>query len=409
MPTKIAIIGGGAAGLMAGGLLSNAGKDVTIFDSNEKCGKKIYITGKGRCNLTNNCDNQTFLQNVANGSKFMMSAISRFNSADTISYFENYGLKLKMERGNRVFPLSDKASDVTKTLLKTCKNCQINLEEKVQNLSYDDKTKKYNIKTHQANYAFDKVIIATGGKSYPLTGSTGDGYQFAQNFGHKIITPRPALCAIELDETYTKSIMGLPLKNVKLNAIADNKKHSLFGEMMFTDKGITGPIVLTLSSLINKASNIALSIDFKPALTIDELENRLLRDFDNNKNKTLFTVLKGLLPNNFLPVVLEKLNLNGQTKINSITAKTRKEIANLLKNFSLKYKKLYPLESGIITSGGVDLKEINPKTMQSKLQKGLYFIGEVLDVDCLTGGFNLQAAFSTAYSCAKSIIEEEIC
>ena len=405
----IAIIGGGAAGLMAGGLLSQSGKEVTIFDGNEKCGKKIYITGKGRCNLTNNCDKEEYLSNVVGGKKFMMGAINRFSPADCIEHFENLGLKLKIERGNRVFPLSDKASDVTKALLSACKGCEIKLNEKVEGVAFDQKGNKFVVKTGKGKYLFDKVIVATGGKTYPLTGSTGDGYTFARKFGHNVIKPCPALCAIELQDKFVGRIMGLPLKNVTLNAIADGKKHSFFGEMMFTDKGITGPIVLTLSSYINRCANVNLSIDFKPALSLEEIDKRLLRDFDANLNKNVTYILRGLLPKNFVDVFLEKVKIHGEKKVNAVTAEERKKIGSLLKRFDLDYKNLYPLESGIITSGGVDLKEINPKTMESKLQKGLYFIGEVLDIDCLTGGFNLQVAFSTAYSCAKSLREEETC
>lgn len=406
----IAIIGGGGAGLMAGGLLASQGQSVTIFDGNEKCGKKIYITGKGRCNLTNACSIEEYLNNVVNGQKFMMGAIRRFSPQDTIDYFEANGLKLKVERGSRVFPLSDKASDVSKTLLKTCKDCDIKLNEKVEDLRFDEKTKKFILTTSKSiMLPFEKVIVATGGKSYSLTGSTGDGYAFAKKFGHNIIKPCGALTAIEIKDKFASSIMGLPLKNVELKAKFDGKKKSLFGEMMFTDKGITGPIVLSMSSFINRCQKVELAIDFKPALSEEELETRILRDFSVNQNKNLAYILRGLLPKNFVPVFLTKTCLDGEKKVNSVTVNERKTIINTLKNFTLTFSKLYPLESGIITSGGVDLKEINPKSMESKLQKGLYFIGEVLDVDCLTGGFNLQTAFSTAYSCAKSIIEEEQC
>lgn len=403
----IAIIGGGAAGLMAGGFLASGGKKVVIFESNEKCGKKIYITGKGRCNITNDCDEETYLNNVVNGKKFMMGAIRRFSPKDAISFFESFNLKLKTERGGRVFPLSDKASDVTKVLLKHCSGCEIKLGEKVQKI--ENKEDKFEIKTEKENYFFDKVIIATGGKTYPLTGSTGDGYAFAKSFGHTINKIMPGLCAIEIKDKFASDIMGLPLKNVSLNAIADGKKLSFFGEMMFTDKGVTGPIVLTLSSFINKAKQIELSIDFKPALTLEEVEQRILRDFSLNQNRNLAYILRGLLPRNFVDVFLSRVNLPGEKKVNSVTGEERKKICHSLKNFALSFSKLYPLESGIISSGGVELKEINPKTMESKLQKNLYFIGEVLDVDCLTGGFNLQTAFATAYSCAKAINEEELC
>ncbi len=378
----IAIIGGGGAGLMAGGFLSSFGQSVTIFDGNEKCGKKIYITGKGRCNLTNACSAEEYLNNVVRGQKFMMGAIRRFSPQDTIDFFENNGLKTKIERGARVFPLSDKASDVTKTLLKTCKDCNIRLNEKVESVVFDKTTNKFILTTSKCIMHFDKVIVATGGKSYSLTGSTGDGYKFARMFGHNIIKPCGALCAIEIKDKFASSIMGLPLKNVELKCKFDGKRKSLFGEMMFTDKGITGPIVLSMSSFINRSENVELAVDFKPALSEEELETRILRDFSVNQNKNLTYILRGLLPKNFVPVFLNKAGLDGEKKVNSVTASERKIIVSTLKNFELSFSKLYPLDSGIVTSGGVDLKEINPKSMESKLQKGLYFIVEVLDIDC---------------------------
>ena len=402
----IAIIGAGAAGLFAGGYLAPKHK-VTIFDGNEKCGKKLYITGKGRCNITNYCEKEEYLDNVVNGKRFMMSAISQFTPQNTIEFFNSLGLKTKVERGNRVFPISDKSNDVIKALLKHCEGCQIRLEEKVK--SVQKQNDKLVVKTLKSEQKFDKVIIATGGKSYPLTGSDGDGYNFARKIGHSIVKPCSALVAIELDDAFVKQIQGLPLKNVEIKSLADKKKYQLFGEMMFTEIGMTGPIVLSLSRQINKANDISLSIDFKPALEREKLVERLKRDFNANLNKNISYIIKGLLPNNLVPIFLNTCQINGDKKVNSITVIERNRIVETLKNFPLKYKKLYPLESGIVTSGGVELKEINPKTMESKLCSGLYFIGEVLDVDCLTGGFNLQTAFSTAYSCQKAINKEEIC
>ncbi len=400
---KIAVIGGGASGLFVASQLR--GCDVTIFDGNEKCGKKLYITGKGRCNLTNNCDKETFLSNVVNGENFIQSAISRFLPINTIEFFEGLGLPLKTERGGRVFPVSDKSSDVIKTLEKACKGTAIKLNEKVLALSLAS-TGGFKVKTTCGEYRFDKVIIATGGKSYCATGSTGDGYKFAKMLGHSIIEPKPALAAIKLKES-VKAMQGLPLKNVSLLALADGKKYSQFGEMLFTDEGITGPIVLTMSSYINRAKKVELYLDLKPALTPQQLDNRLLREFDEGKNKDLFNVMRTLLPKNFIEFFLYKLSLSPHRKINSVTLAEREKIVNGLKHFPLAYKELYPLDSGIITSGGVNLKEVNPSTMESKLCKGLYFVGEVLDIDCLTGGFNLQTAFATAYACSEAIKKEE--
>lgn len=395
---KVAIIGGGASGLMTGGLLSHNGFDVTIFDKNEKCGKKIYITGKGRCNLTNNCGKEEYLNNVVHGSKFMMSAINGFDCFDTINFFENLGLKTKTERGNRVFPLSDKASDVTKALLSNCGNCVFNLEEEVEFICKENNT--FKVKTNKNEYIFDRVVVACGGKSYPATGSSGDGYKFAKMFGHKINTPSPALVPIKLKDKFVASLQGLSLKNVELKALIKGKEKKMFGEMLFTSDAISGPIALSLSSYINNEKDVKLSIDFKPALTNEQLEKRVLGDFKLNLNKNISYILKGLLPHRLVDLFLAKLNLSGEEKVNSITSEKRKELVHLLKDFELNFDRLYPVETGIITSGGVELKEVNPKTMESKLIGGLYFVGEVLDIDCLTGGFNLQTAFSTGYACA---------
>lgn len=399
---KILIVGAGASGLFAGGLLANKGYNTTIIDGNEKCGKKIYITGKGRCNLTNNCSKEEFLNNVVNGSKFMMSAINQFSCQDTIDFFENLGMKTKTERGNRVFPLSDKASDVTRYLLKNAEKCNIKLNEKVLNIRLTE-NQTFEVKTSSSKYIFDKVIIATGGKSYPATGSEGDGYKFAKELGVTIVKPRSALVPIKIKDKYCASLQGLSLKNVTLKAEINGKKKELFGEMLFTNDAISGPIALSMSSYLNNAENIKLSLDLKPALNEKQLEDRLLKEFKDNLNKNISYIIKGLMPSSLVDVFLQKIRITKEQKVNSITVEQRNKIINNLKNFELEFEKLYPIETGIVTSGGVDLKEINPKTMESKKIKNLYFIGEVLDVDCLTGGFNLQTAFSTAYACANNI------
>ena len=397
---RVAIVGAGAGGLFVGANLEDV-DEVDIFDGNEKAGKKIYITGKGRCNLTNDCDKEKYLENVVNGKKFMMSAISQFEPKDTINFFEEHGLKLKTERGGRVFPLSDKASDVTKTLISCCRQCDFHFNEKVKKISFSGKM--FEVETDKGKYLFDKVVVATGGKSYPLTGSTGDGYHFAEDFSHNIIKPKGALVPIKLKDKFVKSVMGMSLKNVTLKCEVDGKTFSRFGEMLFTNDGISGPIVLSMSSLIGEGKEISLVIDFKPALSEEQLEKRLLRSFGDNLNCNLSTVIRGLLPKNLVQPFLEKVGLLPEKKVNGVKVEERKKIVKFLKNFPLIFDRLYPVEYGIVTSGGVDLKEINPKTMESKLQKGLYFVGEVLDIDCLTGGFNLQTAFSTAYACAKAI------
>ena len=404
---KIAIIGGGASGLFAGGLLSQEELNVTIFDGNEKLGKKIYITGKGRCNVTNAGDSENYLANVVHGQKFMMSSISRFNSKDTMNFFENLGCHLKVERGGRVFPISDKASDITKALEKNLNHayCQVKLNEKV--IKIVKSGENFDVTTEKNVYKFDKVIVATGGLSYKATGSTGDGYKFASNFGLVVKEPRPALVPIKLKDSFCRQLQGLSLKNVELKSKIDGRSKNLFGEMLFTGDGITGPIALSLSSYIENRSKVELSIDFKPALSIETLERRLLRDFQENLNKEITYIIKGMLPKSMVHIFLNKCQIDIHKKVNSITLQERTSIINNLKDFKLNFANLYPIESGIVTSGGVELKEIDPKTMQSKKINGLYFIGEVLDIDCLTGGYNLQTAFSTAFSCASSIIKEK--
>ena len=399
---KIAIIGGGAAGLMAGGFLSKQGHAVTIFDGNEKCGKKLYITGKGRCNVTNACEKEVFLENVVNGRKFMMSAINQFSPSDTQNFFESLGVKFKVERGNRVFPLSDKASDIIKALTLHCGDCEIKLNEMVK--AIEKKETFFIVLTNDSKYQFDRVIIATGGMSYSSTGSKGDGYKFAKMLGHNVVKPRGALVPIKLKDKFCCELAGLSLKNVKLTANYSGGKKNLFGEMLFTHDGISGPIALSLSSYISQEREVKLELDFKPALNSEQLENRLLREFSENLNKNLTYIIKGLLPRSLVEIFLNKAVINGETKVNSVSKEQRMKIISLLKAFPLNFDGLYPIEAGIITAGGVDLKEINPKTMESKLVKGLYFIGEVLDIDCLTGGFNLQTAFSTAYAAAANLI-----
>lgn len=399
---KIAIIGGGAAGLMVGGFLSKQGHAVTIFDGNEKCGKKLYITGKGRCNVTNACEKEVFLENVVNGRKFMMSAINQFSPSDTQNFFESLGVKLKVERGNRVFPLSDKASDIIKALTLHCGDCEIKLNEMVK--AIEKKETFFIVLTSYSKYQFDRVIIATGGMSYSSTGSKGDGYKFAKMLGHNVVKPRGALVPIKLKDKFCCELAGLSLKNVKLTANYSGGKKNLFGEMLFTHDGISGPIALSLSSYISQEREVKLELDFKPALNSEQLENRLLREFSENLNKNLTYIIKGLLPRSLVEIFLNKAVINGETKVNSVSKEQRMKIISLLKAFPLNFDGLYPIEAGIITAGGVDLKEINPKTMESKLVKGLYFIGEVLDIDCLTGGFNLQTAFSTAYAAAANLI-----
>ena len=404
---NVAVIGAGAAGLMAAFSAAKNRNKVTVFEKNEKCGKKIYITGKGRCNLTHDCTPDEFLSNVVSNAKFLTGTIYSFSPQRTMQFFEDGNLKLKVERGARVFPVSDKASDVTKCLENYCKEVGVyfNFNEKVLKISVLNSTMS-GITTTKADYSFDKVIVCTGGMSYPLTGSTGDGYLFAESVGHSLIRQVPALCGLNVNGDYYKKLQGLTLKNVKLSLFIDNKKYKeFFGEMLFTHYGISGPIVLSASSLINRLplSRIKLILDLKPALTDEQLDARLLRDFDKYKNKDIANCLKGLLPNALIAVVLQKSGVPFDKKTNSITKSERLSLLTCIKNFDIIISSLRGFDEAIVTAGGVNVNEINPKTMESKLIKGLYFCGEVLDVDAFTGGFNLQIAFSTGYAAGNSI------
>lgn len=395
---KIAIIGGGPAGVMCA-IKAAENHQVTIFEKNEKLGKKLFITGKGRCNLTNYCDEREFLKNIVNNSSFMYSSIYSFSPFTTYYYFEELGLPLKVERGNRVFPASDKSSDVIKAYEKKLKalGVKINLNYEVTSIEkVDDKF----IINGREN--FDKVVIATGGISYKLTGSTGDGYKFAKDFGHKVIDQVPGLIGINLKNNF--SLAGLTLKNVELKILKDKKILSReFGEMLFTHRGISGPIVLTTSSKINRLKDFEMYLDLKPALDPEKLDARILRDFQENQNKNLENVMKSLLPRDLIIYVLEGAGISGDKKVNQITKEDRESLVRTIKNFSLKFDSLDDIDRAIVTSGGVDVKEIDPKTMESKKVKGLYFIGEVLDLDGLTGGFNIQIANSTGYSCGINL------
>lgn len=399
---KIAVVGAGASGLFASGLLAQKGEDVVVFDKNEKIGKKLFITGKGRCNLTNLCSVEDFLKNVVRGEKFLKSSLYNFSSQDCVDFFEGLGLKTKVERGNRVFPESDKSSDVIKALKKHCDGVKFCLNEKVENVYFDGEKNQFVLKTNCGKYFFDKVVVATGGKSYSSTGSTGDGYKIAESFGHKITKPVSALCPIKLKNWFVKKLQGVSLKNVQLDVVADGKRMSFFGEMLFTEDGISGPIVLSASSLVNRSEKVTLSLDFKPALTEKQLDARLLRDFEENKNKNLKNVLKGLFPMAVAEIFAKAIGMDDNKKINEITKEERAKLVENIKNFKLNFAGLYDINAGIVTSGGVALDQINPKTFESKLQKGLYFLGEVLDVDALTGGYNLQIAWASAYSMAKN-------
>ncbi len=404
---KIIIIGGGASGMMAAFSASKSGKnEVILIEKNEKLGKKVYITGKGRCNLTNDVPVSEFFNFVVNNSKFLYSSIYNFTPEDTFNFFEDNGLSLKIERGNRVFPLSDKSSDVIKTLEKALKNNGVNilLNTCVKELIVKDGA-VIGIKTEDKTINADSIIVCTGGVSYPLTGSTGDGYKFALNFGHNVIKPVPSLCGLEVSDNDVKELQGLSLKNVKLFAYLNQKLiFEDFGEMLFTHFGISGPIVLSCSAKINRLNfkEITLKIDLKPALDNQTLENRLIKEIGDIPNSLTTSLIRKLAPQSLANVLQKRLGISKTKKCSEITKQERERLIFLLKNFNLKIKSLRPFSEAIVTSGGVDVKEINPKTMESKLIKNLYFAGEVLDVDAYTGGFNLQIAFSTGFTAGEN-------
>lgn len=402
---KVCVIGGGASGSMCATMIARKGHDVTLFEKNEKIGKKIYITGKGRCNVTNATTGEAFMKNIVNGKKFLMGAVTRFDSNDTINFFENLGIPLKVERGNRVFPVSDKSSDIIKGLEKAMNwaGVKVKLNSPVQKIVAHD-GKVQGVVVNEKQLDFDAVIVATGGISYPSTGSTGDGYRFAEDVGHTIISPVQALCAIILNSDEPKKLEGVSLKNVTLTAKSLDKVvfKSEIGEMLFTKNGISGPIVLSASSFINRCdfSNLKLFIDFKPAISYDALINRIDKDIADLKSKQVSSFLEGFLPKSLVQFFAKRLGVNLTMKANQLSRENRKNFAFLLKNYEYLPKSLENFDSAVVTAGGVNLKEINPKFMKSKYVQGLYFIGEVLDVDALTGGFNLQIAFSTAVTCS---------
>lgn len=383
------------------------GNEVTVFEKNEKCGKKIYITGKGRCNLTNAVSAQDFLANVVNNPKFLTGAIYSLPPEMIYEFFEDGGLKLKIERGNRVFPVSDKASDVTKCLENYCKNVGVkfNFNAKINKINILNSTVS-DIIVNNNSISFDKVIVCTGGVTYPSTGSTGDGYVFARECGHTVVDPKPALCGLNVKGDFYKRMQGLTLKNVLLSVYFENKKvNEFFGELLFTHFGISGPIVLSASSYLNRLDlkRVRLSIDLKPALTEEQLDARILRDFSDAPNKMLSSVLKSLLPMSMIDEVILRSKIPTDKKVNQVSREERSRLLTTIKSFDMLISSLRGFDEAIVTSGGVNVKEINPKTMESKIVHGLYFCGEALDVDALTGGFNMQIAFSTGYAAGNSI------
>lgn len=411
---KILIIGGGAAGMATAAFLGEHGHQVHVFEKNEKLGKKLFITGKGRCNLTNSCDEETFFQSVVSNEKFLYSAFHGFSNEDAIAYFEQLGLPLKEERGGRIFPKSDHSSDVIKALEQRMKelDVKIHLNSLVKEIllqETEEGQKKVTgvLLENGQEIAADKVIVATGGMSYQATGSTGDGYEFAKQAGHKVTTLRSALVPMETKEEYVPRMQGLSLKNVRFT-VKDGKKvlYQDFGELLFTHFGMSGPLVLTASSYLGKKlekKELQGTIDLKAALTEEQLDARLLREFEAGKNKQFKNVVSGMFPSKMFPVILELGKIPPEKKVNEITKAERMEFLRVVKNFPVTITGLRGFREAIITQGGVKTGEINPKTMESKKAQGLYFIGEVLDLDAVTGGFNLQIAWSTARAAADYI------
>lgn len=412
---KVLVIGGGPAGMLAAIKAAEQGNDVTILEKMSSCGRKLLITGKGRCNITNAIEIEEFINYIPGNGRFLYSAFQNFNNSDIIRLLEKNGVKVKTERGSRVFPQSDKSIDVLNALLNELKkqNVKIKTNTEVQQIIVQNGIATGVKLKNKEEIKADKIILATGGKSYPSTGSTGDGYEMAQKVGHSIKTIKPSLVPLKIYELNTcRELQGLSLRNVSITVRCDNKKvYEDFGEMIFTHFGVSGPIILSASAIILRYKNIEqlldnrkvkLIIDFKPALSKEKLDLRIRRDFETVKNKQFKNSLNELLPQKLIPVIIEKSQIDENKKVNEITKEERQKIVNLLKEFELTIEQFKEIDYAIVTAGGIDTKEINPKTMESKIVKGLYFAGEVIDVDAYTGGFNLQIAYSTGYTAGKN-------
>lgn len=402
---RVCVIGAGASGMMASIVLARGGVEVALVEKNEKFGKKLYITGKGRCNLTNDCELDDMFANVVHGERFLRSSLYGFTPQDTMAFFEDSGLKLVVERGNRVFPFSQKSSDVIKTLQIEIANLKVKTYLGTEVKEIRKNADGFKVVTPWESLECDKVVVATGGMSYPSTGSTGDGYAFARAFGLKIVEPRQALVPIIVKQNVS-ALQGISLKNVNLCAMDENGKEiaSEFGEMLFTNRGLSGPIALTISSYINRKQNVRLSLDLKPALDEITLDKRILRDFDERKNQDIKNVTRALLPERLNAYVLKCANIAESKKVNEITKQERAKLVETIKNLRFDVSSLAPFSEAIVTAGGVDLKGLKP-TCECKDVEGLYFVGETIDVDALTGGFNLQLAFATAVCAARDILK----
>lgn len=397
---ELVVIGGGPAGMMAAGTAAERGVSVVLIEKNPRNGKKLLITGKGRCNVTNDCSREEFFNNIPVNPKFLFSAFSKFDNCDVMDFFEQQGVELKVERGNRVFPASDKAADINNALVDYCrKNGVCTIHDTVTSINYRE-GRVISVNTESGRrLECGNCIIATGGLSYPLTGSTGDGYKFARAAGHEIIKPKPSLVPLVIQEKDCRDAQGLSLKNTAITVRQSESGKVVyrdFGEMLFTHFGMSGPMILSASSHIRDLNQKhIISIDLKPALSLEQLDARIQRDFASNINKDFGNSLSKLLPQKIISVIIKKVGIPYNTKVNSIRREQRLALTGLLKNLEFTIVGFRPIDEAIITSGGVNVAEINPRTMESKLIEGLYFAGEVIDVDAHTGGFNLQIAFST--------------
>lgn len=401
MKSDLIVIGAGAAGMMAAGTAGENGTDTILLERNDRPGRKVMITGKGRCNVSNNCDSvQQLISNVPGNGRFLFGAFSKFMPRDTVDFFESRGVLLKVERGNRIFPVSDKAVDIVDCLSDYAKKNARIVKGRAKALIIENGAVKGVITDEGEKILADKVIISTGGVSYPVTGSTGDGYELAKQAGHTVISPVPSLVPLEIHEGFCTDLMGLSLRNIAVK-VTDTKKNKCtyedFGEMLFTHFGVSGPVILSASAHMREMEKgrYKISVDLKPALSEEQLDARILRDFSENTNKNFINALDSLLPKKLVPVVVKLSKIPMALKVNQVTKEQRANLVHLLKNFTVTVTDFRPVEEAIITSGGVSVKEINPSTMESKLVSGLYFAGEVIDVDAYTGGFNLQIAFST--------------
>lgn len=407
--SKVLIVGGGAAGMFAAVTAAQNGHEVSLYEKNEKLGKKLFITGKGRCNITNAGDMDTLFSAVVSNSKFLYSSFYGYTNQDVIDFFENIGVRTKTERGDRVFPVSDHSSDVIRGLERRMRELgvRIHLETKVLEIKCEDGRFSHLVFEGGKAVEGQACVIATGGLSYPSTGSTGDGYRFAESLGHSVTECMPSLVPMEAGEDWVRSLQGLSLRNVTA-VIYDGRKELYrdFGEMLFTHYGVSGPLIISASSYVGKKltkKNLHLEIDLKPALTEEQLDLRVLRDFEGNHNKQFKNAVSGLFPSKLTPVMIELSGIDPEKKVNVISKEERKKFVHLIKHLPVTLTGLRDYNEAIITKGGVKTKEIDPGTMESKLAEGIYFAGEVLDLDALTGGFNLQIAWSTAYAAGNAV------